>query len=201
MRYIGIVIGIALAIVVIRAVMQRRGSRAVSIDPFAVGEPWRRHIAAAISNQSRYAKIVDGTQPGPLRDRLQTIGTSVHAAVQECWQVAKRGDGLDDTLRTLNAASLRNQLDRAVDDASKASLQSQLDSADRIRSTRDDADTQLRSLTARMGELVTQAAEVSLGVDATDAIGSAVDDVVTQLEAMRLAVDDVSGRGRQTPSP
>jgi hypothetical protein len=200
-RYIGIVIGIALAIVVIRAVMQRRGPRAVSIDPFAVGEPWRRHIAAALSTQSRYAKIVDGTQPGPLRDRLQTIGISVQAAVQECWQVARRGDGLDDTLRTLNAASLRNQLDRAVDDASKASLQSQLAAADRIRATRDEADTQLRSLTARMGELVSQSAEVSLGVDATDEIGSAVDEVVTQLEAMRLAVDDVSGRGRQTPSP
>jgi hypothetical protein len=200
-RYIGIVLGIALAIVVIRMVMRGRGPRAVSIDPFVVGEPWRRHLSAALSAQSRYAKIVDGTQPGPLRDRLQTIGTSVHAAVQECWQVARRGDGLDDTLRTLNAASLRNQLDRAVDDASRASLQSQLAAADRIRATRDDADTQLRSLTARMGELVSQSAEVSLGVDATDEIGSAVDDVVTQLEAMRLAVDDVSGRGRQTPSP
>lgn len=201
MRYISIVIGIALAVVVLRTILRRRGPRAVSIDPFAVGEPWRRHIAAALSTQTRYTKLVDGTQPGPLRDRLQTIGISVQAAVQEIWQVAKRGDGLDDTLRTLNAASLRNQLDRAVDDAARTSLQSQLDAADRIRSTRDDADTELRSLTARMGELVTQAAEVSLGVDATDAIGSDVDDVVTQLEAMRLAVDDVSGRGRQTPSP
>ena len=201
MRYISIGIGIALAVVVLRTIMRRRGPRAVSIDPFAVGEPWRRHIAAALSSQTRYTKLVGATQPGPLRDRLQTIGISVQAAVQEIWQVSKRGDGLDDTLRTLNAASLRNQLDRAVDDAARNSLQSQLDAADRIRSTRDDADTELRSLTARMGELVTQAAEVSLGVDATDAIGSAVDDVVTQLEAMRLAVDDVSGRGRQTPSP
>ena len=201
MKYIGIVVGIALAIVVIRVVMRGRGSQAVSIDPFAVGEPWRRQIAAALSTQTRYTKLVGATQPGPLRDRLQTIGISVQAAVQEIWQVAERGDDLDDTLRTLNAASLRNQLERAADDAARNSLQSQLDAADRIRSTRDDADTELRSLTARMGELVTQAAEVSRGVDATDAIGSAVDDVVTQLEAMRLAVDDVSGRGRQTPSP
>lgn len=200
MRYISIVIGIALAVVVLRTILRRRGPRAVSIDPFAVGEPWRRHIAAALSTQTRYTKLVGATQAGPLRDRLQTIGSSVQAAVQEIWQVAKRGDGLDDTLRTLNAASLRNQLERAADDAASNSLQSQLDAADRIRSTRDDADNQLRSLTARMGELVTQAAEVSLGVDATDAIGTAVDDVVTQLEAMRLAVDDVAGRGRQTPS-
>ena len=201
MEFAAIAVGVVLAIVVIRAVMQRRGLRPLSIDPFAVGEPWRRHIAAALSTQTRYTKLVGATQPGPLRDRLQTIGISVQAAVQEIWQVAKRGDGLDDTLRTLNAASLRNQLERAADDAARNSLQSQLDAADRIRSTRDDADTELRSLTARMGELVTQAAEVSRGVDATDAIGSAVDDVVTQLEAMRLAVDDVSGRGRQTPSP
>jgi uncharacterized phage infection (PIP) family protein YhgE len=201
MEVVAIVLGIALAIGGARFVLRRRGPRAVSIDPFAVGEPWRRHVAASLSAQSRYTKIIDGTQPGPLRERLQTIGISVQAAVQECWQVAKRGDGLDDTLRTLNAASLRSQLDRAVDDAAKASLQSQLDSADRIRTTRDEADTQLRSLTARMGELVTQAAEVSLGVDATNDIGTAVDEVVTQLEAMRLAVDDVSGRGRQTPSP
>ena len=201
MEFAAVAVGLVLAIVVIRAVIRGRGSPAVSIDPFAVGEPWRRHIAAALSTQTRYTKLVGATQPGPLRDRLHTIGISVQAAVQEIWQVAKRGDGLDETLRILNAASLRNQLERAADDTARNSLQSQLDAADRIRSTRDDAETQLRSLTARMGELVTQAAEVSLGIDATDEIGSAVDEVVTQLEAMRLAVDDVSGRGRQTPSP
>jgi hypothetical protein len=201
MEFVAIILGVVLAIVAARFVVKRRGPRAISIDPFAVGEPWRRHIAAALSNQTRYTRIVAGTHAGPLRDRLQAIGISVQAAVQEIWQVAKRGDGLDDTIRTLNAASLRNQLERAADDSARTSLQSQLDAADRIRATRDEADTQLRSLVARMGELVTQAAEVTLGVDATDAIGTAVDDVVTQLEAMRLAVDDVAGRGRQTPSP
>jgi hypothetical protein len=56
-------------------------------------------------------------------------------------------------------------------------------------------------LTTRMGELVAQAAEVSVGTDTTELIGTGVGDVVTQLEALRLALDDVNATGRPTTSP
>jgi len=52
-----------------------------------------------------------------------------------------------------------------------------------------------------MGELVAQAAEVSVGTDSTDQLGTGVDDVVTQLEALRLALNDINSTGRPATSP
>ena len=70
-----------------------------------------------------------------------------------------------------------------------------------VTPSRDDTDSRLRLLTTRMGELVAQAAEVSVGTDSTDQLGTGVDDVVTQLEALRLALNDINSTGRPATSP
>ena len=182
------------------AVRRRPAPLTARIDPFTVGEPWRRHVASAQSAQRRYLQTVATVAPGPLRDRLATIGTQLQRGVDECWQIAKRGDELDDTLRRLDTASIGRQLERAGDDEMRASLQAQLDAGSRIRATRDSTDERLRGLNARLGELVSRAAEVSVGSDTGgDELGGAVDDVVTQLEALRLAIDDVNSAGRGRP--
>ena len=75
----------------------------------------------------------------------------------------------------------------------------QLGSVERIRAARDAAEATLRELQTRLGELVGHAAELTHGVgiaevdvaNATE-LGSAVDEVVTQLEALRLAVLEVN---------
>ena len=173
----------------------RRGAPAVGparIDPFTIGEPWRRHVAAAQSTQRRYDAIVRSVAAGPLRERLTAIGRQVQRGVEECWQIAKRGDEVDDALQRIDSTSIRAQLARATDDATTASLQTQLDAGTRIRSIRDDADQRLRTLNTRLDELVAQAAEVSLGSDTTAELGSGVDDVITELEALRLAINDVN---------
>ena len=194
------VVGIAVGLAV---VARRRGGtgRAATIDPFTLSEPWRRHVAAAQSSQRRYVETARSTPEGPLRSRLGEIELQVQHAVQECFAIARRGDELDDTLRRFNTASLQQQLRAASDDATRTSLQSQLESAGRIRVTRDATDSQLRLLTTRMGELVAQAAEVSVGTDSTELLGTGVGDVVTQLEALRLALNDVNSTGRPATSP
>jgi hypothetical protein len=189
-----VLVAVVAAIVVAFTMGRRRtplAARAVSIDSFTLGEPWRRHVAGAQSTQRRYLDIAKATAGGPLRERLDQIAVQVQRSVVECWEIAKRGDQLDTALGRLNTASLRTQLAGTDDEASRASLQSQIDSSDRIRSTRDDADRRLRVLNTQLGELVAQAAEVSVGADSTDQLGSAVTDVVTQLEALRLAFVDV----------
>lgn len=192
-----VIVVIVLVAAVAGAVIVRRRSGGVTapadIDPFTLSEPWRRHVAASQSTQRRYASLIADTKPGPLRDRLGEIERQVQRSVDECWEVARRGDELDEALERLNTSSLRVQLQRTTDDAERASLESQVASSDRIRRRRDDADAQLRLLNVRMGELVAQAAEVSVGSDATEQLGSAVDDVVTQLHALRLALQDVDG--------
>ena len=197
-----------IAVVAITAFLRSRrpSQKPMNIDPFVLSEPWRRAISAAQSSQRRYTEIVAATPAGPLRSNMESITRQVRRGVEECWLIAKRGDELDAALKRLDSASLQVRLDAAVDDATRSSLQAQLDSAQRIRATRDDTDQRLRLLNTRLGELLAQAAEVSVGADATGDLGSAVDDVVTQLESLRLAVEDINNprpgdAGQASPSP
>ncbi|MEY2523132.1 MAG: hypothetical protein QOJ66_1697 [Ilumatobacteraceae bacterium] len=201
-------VAIGVAAVAIAAMMRRRrpARRAVAIDPFVLSEPWRRSVSAAQAAQRRYKEIVAATAAGPLRSSMESITRQVQRGVEECWFIAKRGDELDAALNRLDSVSLRTRLEQSSDDATRASLQAQLDSAQRIRSTRDSTDQRLRLLNTRLGELLAQAAEVSVGADTTGDLGSAVDDVVTQLQSLRLALDEVNdprpgGAGQASPSP
>lgn len=200
-----VIVGLVVLAVGAMALLLRRRQRSVprrvAIDPFTLSEPWRRHVAAAQSTQRRYRDIARTTPDGPLRDRLGEIDTQVDHAVEECFGIARRGDDLDDALARLDPGALTRQMAHAADEATRISVQSQLDSAARIRTTRDDTDSRLRLLTTRMGELVAQAAEVSVGTDTTDELGSGVVDVVTQLEALRLALTEVNEPGRPATSP
>ena len=193
-----VIVGLAVlavgAVAVVASGRRRSLPHKVVIDPFTLSEPWRRHVAAAQATQRRYREIARTTPDGPLRDRLHDIDTQVGHAVEECFGIARRGDDLDDALSRFDTGALNRQMEHAVDEPTRASVQSQLASAARIRTTRDDTDSRLRLLTTRMGELVAQAAEVSVGTDTTDELGSGVGDVVTQLEALRLALGEVSGR-------
>jgi hypothetical protein len=123
---------------------------------------------------------------------MAEIGLSLNKGVLECWEIAKRGDALDDTIRSLDPAAIKARLERAKDGIARRSLESQMRSVDRVRTARDEADERLSVLQTRLGELVSQAAEVSVGVDHTAELGSAVDDVVVQLEALRLATQEVA---------
>ena len=193
-----VLVGIAvLALAGVAVIAIRRPAPSTPpLDPVTVGEPWRRHVAAALAAQRRYRELVATTDTGPLRERLAQIGTQVASAVDECYQVARAGDDLDQALDAFDTPSLTARAERAQDDATKASLQAQLDSAGRIRATRDDTDAKLSLLTTRMGELVAQAAEVSVGTISTDDFGTNVGDVVTELEALRLAIADINRSGQ-----
>jgi hypothetical protein len=193
-----VAIAVAAVAAVTAAVRRRRrpSDRPLVIDPFVLSEPWRRYVSAAQAAQRRYTEIVRATPAGPLRTNMESVTRQVRHGVEECWLIARRGDELDAALSRLDSSSLRASMERTTDDATRASLQAQLDSAQRIRTTRDDTDQRLRLLNTRLGELLAQAAEVSVGTDATGELGSAVDDVVTQLESLRLAVDDVNNSTR-----
>jgi uncharacterized phage infection (PIP) family protein YhgE len=202
-----VAIGVA-AVVAITAALRRRrpAPRSIAIDPFVLSEPWRRYVSAAQSAHRRYTDIVAGTSAGPLRSNMESITRQVQRGVEECWLIAKRGDDLDRALNRLDSSSLKARLETSTDEATRASLKAQLDSAQRIRTTRDDTDQQLRLLNTRLGELLAQAAEVSVGSDTTSDLGSAVDDVVTQLQSLRLAVEDINNprpgdAGQASPSP
>ncbi len=86
----------------------------------------------------------------------------------------------------------------STDDVVRTSLQHQLGSLDRVRDARDQTDQRLNALSTRLGELVSEAAQVAADAsgERTAQLGSAVDDVVTQLQALGTAVDEVNTTGR-----
>ena len=119
------------AVAAVTAVLYRRRRRPVqrpiAIDPFVLSEPWRRHVSAAQASQRRYREIVAATAAGPLRSNMESITRQVQRGVEECWLIAKRGDELDTALGRLDSTSLQARLEHTTDEATRGSLQAQLD--------------------------------------------------------------------------
>jgi len=175
-----------------------------SIDPFAIGEPWRRLVQGAVRSQSRYRELLRATPAGPMHDRLAGIGAEVDAAVSECWRIARRGDDLAGVLDGMGVARARQQLAAiSVDETDPAvtgqadALRSRIASYDRVAASSAGTEQQLRLLVARLEETATRGAELSLTTGADPslvALGSDVAHVVEELEALRLAFDELQPR-------
>ncbi len=203
-----VVLAVGLAAVMAIAVRNQRAgvtrrTHDPAIDPFAVGEPWRRLVQSAVRSQARYRETVAAAQPGPMRDRLLEIRGQLDAAVSECWRIARRGNDLRGVLDGMAIARTREQLaaipitesDPSVVDRAD-SLRSRVATYDRIAATTVDAEQQLRLLVARLEETSARGAELSLttGEGGLAALGTDVSGVVDELEALRLALDEIAPR-------
>jgi hypothetical protein len=181
------------------AMPKRRGRP--QLDPFAVSEPWRQFVQGAQRSKRQLADTVRSAQAGPLRDRLQGIVDRLDQAIAESWQIARRGDEIDSAVRRLDPTRLRSRLDSleaqaasgASDDlaAAIASVQSQLATADRLKALSATTADKMRLSQARLDELVSRAAEVSIGASDTAEFADDVDDLVLELEGLRLAVQEM----------
>jgi hypothetical protein len=181
-----------------------RGPREDRIDPFTLGTSWRKPVHEALQAQRRFNDAVRKSRSGPLQERLREIGSRIDTGVRECWRVAQRGEAIEDGLKTLDIEGTQRELvdverdlratkDERLEQA-RESLRAQLHSAQRMIDAVQDARTQLRLLDARLDEAVTRAVELSLR-SAPDAdvsgLGSDVDSLVQDMEALRSALDDV----------
>jgi hypothetical protein len=175
------------------------------IQPERLAEPWRSFVREAQDAARRYRRAVAATTPGPLRDRLADIGTRIDTGVLESWRVAKRGDALEGALGELDVRAVAAELQAVEADADRrgphgaslertaAALRAQLDSASRLSTVAADARDRLRLLDARLDEAVARAVELSLGAGDVSAAGGLqgdVDQLVEEMEALRVALDD-----------
>jgi hypothetical protein len=177
------------------------------IDPFTLGEPWRQLVGRALSAARRFDDAVRQTPSGPLRERLGEVGGRVHTAVQEAWEIAKRGHALDKAVSALGIEDIKRQLAEAErgrgrsgtssdGDAIVQSLRNQLQSAERLAQVADDARNRLRRLNAQLDESVARAIELSLSavdVAALQPLGSDVEGLVGELESLRQALEETEG--------
>lgn len=175
--------------------------RRAQLDPFALSEPWRRFVQSAQRSQRQLADTVRAARPGPLRDRLQGVVDRLDEAIVESWQIARRGDEIDAAVRRLDPPRLRSKLDTLRTQASTApsddlaaaiaSVESQLASADRLKQLSASTADRLRLTEVRLDELVSRAAEVSIGASDTADFAHDVGDLVLELEGLRLAVQEL----------
>jgi len=182
-----------------------RNARKPAIEPRALPNPWSEFVSDALSAQRQYQRALATVDAGPLRDRLAEIGASIDSGVTECWKVATRGAQLDDALRTLDPAGVER--DRAgisqsewADDGARQraeeSVAARAATVQRLQTVAADARDRIRALNARLDEAVARAVELSLRADdvsALSGLGTDVDAVVSDMESLRQALDEVSG--------
>lgn len=169
----------------------------VAIDPFGVSEPWRHHVQGALKARRRFGDTLASAPAGPSRDRLAEIGQRINTGVEECWRIATRGNDIDKAVKRLNLPSARSDLELlrgrprdASTEQTLASLQSQIDSGERLKAKSADVAQRLRLLEVRLSELAARASEVAVGASDQEAYGNDVEDLIDQLEGMRLALDE-----------
>ncbi|WP_420453499.1 hypothetical protein [Ilumatobacter sp.] len=200
---VALVIGaVAYAVSLLLPTRARSASAGGAMDPFTVGEPWRQLVQRAQRSARQLHDTVDATAEGPLRERLVGIAARLDSALDETWAIARRGDQIDSTIRGLDPTRLRADLEALEErrsrapgddlDAAVASLRGQIASTERLRAESERTADRLRLTQARLDELVSRAAEVGVGAGDGETYAHDVDDLVIELESLRLAVDEVN---------
>lgn len=179
------------------------------IDPFSLREPWRHFVRDALEAQARFAHQVERTRPGPVRDRLGEMAIRFQVGVEECWRIARHGGSLVEARLAIDDAAIRHELRAAEGETTRVlepgspqvsvinALRSQLDTAARLDRIIDETYDKLRLLDARLDATVARAIELSVaaaGIGAVDGLGDEVEDLITELELLRSALEDMSPR-------
>lgn len=172
-------------------------------DPYALSDPWRSYVLGARAAQNHFDRTVTSVAPGPLRERLNEVAGRFEDAAQECWRIAKRGHDIDAVLRSFDTATTARELaqarqlpDTPTNRATIASLEAQMATNRRLNDVSQDAQSRLRLLDARMDELVARAAELSVSSgDDLGGLDSDVDGLVTEMEALRQAIEETNRPG------
>ena len=210
MTAIGIVVGLPIvaavaigvaAYAVKVALSIPRNAKGERIDPFVLSEPWRGYVQAAQSAKLRFDRTVESTRSGPIRDHLAQLSSRLQDGIEESWRIASRGDDIDGAIDQMNTAQAQAELQQlrfqqqqqgtSPDiESTIQSLEAQISSGQRMQEVSTSTRNRLRLLDARFDELVARAVEVSVGSADSGVLGNDVNDLVTELEGLRLAIDD-----------
>lgn len=186
------------------------------LRPSSLAEPWKSYVVAAQEAKQRFDRVVGDMSAGPLRERLAELAARLEDGVAESWRIARRGNDITAALGKLDTITAQAELAHldaqiaarpagmqsptAAEAQTIQALQSQLESANRLQTVAQDAHDRLRVLDARFDELVARAVEVSVGTGDTTLLGNDVDQLVSELESLRVALDETN-RADQGPAP
>lgn len=201
---VGAVLGLGAYAVRVLAAVPKAPERP-STDVRNLQEPWRGLMQGVLDARRRYDHAISSVQAGPLRDRLVEVGTRLDAAVDDAGRIARAGNTLSDGRQQIDVDAVRAELDAARaaprterSDATIQAISAQLDSAERLDRTIYDTYDRLRLLDARLDETVTRTVELAViqaDAGAVGGIGSEVDAIVSEMESLRLAVEETDAAG------
>lgn len=181
-------------------------------DTKMLADPWLTYVAESRRARARFDEVTRSMTAGPLQAKLGELAARIADAVEETNRIAVRGNTLTGALATLDTERPRAELaeirathaGRGMSPATietVRSLEAQIAAADRIGAAAHQADERLRMLDARYDELVARAVEVSLGTGDSEGLSHDVDDLVTELEALRQALDETAPRSVELGLP
>jgi len=172
-------------------------SRGPRIDPFALREPWRNYVKDSLGSQTRFRRSLEKVGDGPLQLRLTEIGQRVDRGVEECWEVARKGQQLTDARRSIDVSSAQRTADAPDGHPDLiAAASSEIAAHQRLADREESVKTSLKVLNARLDEAVARVAEMATRTSAVDdlaGITNAIDGVVGDLESLRIGLDTVDG--------
>jgi hypothetical protein len=178
--------------------------QAAPTRPAAEVEPWAGFVRSAEAARERFGRCAARVHPGPLRDAVHELTTRIDAGVAECRRIASGGRVLAEARAAIDTAALDTALRDATarqtadpDDPLVAStvtaLQSQRATAGRMDEVIEDTVNRLRLLDARLGEAVARVLELSAQAEVAPSmpqLSNDIDGLLTDLEALRLAVEE-----------
>lgn len=168
-----------------------RPPRPAPPDPFAVGEPWRHHVQAVLRHQRRFTEACSSLPDGPLRQRLEQLGTQVDDTGAQMWEMAQAGHRLSRARRDLGPRGPGPAADPGGDHRDAELVH--LDATGRLDTSIDALERQLGALEVQLGAVVARAIEIT--ATAGTATGSGTERDLTalmdEMEALRLALDEL----------
>ena len=170
----------------------------------AVTEPWAGFVRSAEAARERFGRCAARVHPGPLRDAVHDLATRIDSSVAECRRIAAGGRVLAEARAAIDSkaldTALRDATARQVAEpndplamSTVVALQSQRATAGRMDEVIEDTVNQLRLLDARLGEAVVRMLELSAQAEVAPSmpqLSTDVDGLLTDLEALRLAVEE-----------
>jgi hypothetical protein len=183
-------------------------NRTDDIAPRTLSEPWRSSVEDVQGARRRFLDAVGTLEEGPLKERLTSVGERLASAEREAWRVARAGNLLTGGRKRIDTTRITSELQftqnsprTAHSDETIAAFQAQLQAAARLDATIADARDRLRLIEARTDEAVTSAVELSVSQadpDDVTALDDSVTGIVSDLEALRLAIEETDGPGTAT---
>lgn len=179
------------------------------VQPDAAPARWRGAVRIAIEQRQRFAEVSALVDHGPIRDRLDAMGTRVDGGVSAIWDLVQRGAVAERALAVTEPEAAADRLKSARRELAEASGARRADletrvaalaashaAAQRLWNTVEDLDDRLRLIDARLAALVAQAAQLAAGTvfdDGVDRAEQDLDAALVELDATRRALDEVAG--------